>query len=137
MIIHSRVICMSDKSSLVFINLFFCCSFLQICFLFHYFCLLFIIYLIYSLSLRSYSVANFMQQMLTSLYLAFVLFQGFPGGSGGKESTCNAGDLGLILGSGRSLGEGNGQLLTPIFLPGKFHGVWQARVHWVINNQTS
>ena len=30
----------------------------------------------------------------------------FPGGSDGKESTCNAGDLGSILGLGRSLGEG-------------------------------
>ena len=33
---------------------------------------------------------------------------GFPGGSDGKESTCSAGDLGSIPGSGRSLGEGNG-----------------------------
>ena len=32
---------------------------------------------------------------------------GFPGGLVGKESACNAGDLGLIPGSGRSLGEGN------------------------------
>ena len=32
----------------------------------------------------------------------------FPGGSVGKESTCNAGDLGLIPGLGRSLGEGKG-----------------------------
>ena len=33
---------------------------------------------------------------------------GFPGGLGGKESACNAGDPGLILGLGRSPGEGNG-----------------------------
>ena len=33
---------------------------------------------------------------------------GFPGGSDGKESACNSGDLGLIPGSGRSPGEGNG-----------------------------
>ena len=33
---------------------------------------------------------------------------GFPGGSAGKESTCNAGDLGLISGLGRSPGEGKG-----------------------------
>ena len=32
----------------------------------------------------------------------------FPGGSGGKESACNAGDLGSIPGLGRSPGEGNG-----------------------------
>ena len=31
----------------------------------------------------------------------------FPGGSAGKEFTCNVGDLGLILGLERSLGEGN------------------------------
>ena len=30
-----------------------------------------------------------------------------PGGSDGEESACNAGDLGSIPGSGRSLGEGN------------------------------
>ena len=33
---------------------------------------------------------------------------GFLGGSDGKEYVCSAGDLGLIPGSGRSLGEGNG-----------------------------
>ena len=32
----------------------------------------------------------------------------FPGGSAGKESACNAGDPGLIPGSGRSPGEGIG-----------------------------
>ena len=38
--------------------------------------------------------------MLTSL--------GFPGGSDGKASACNAGDLGLIPGLGRFPGEGKG-----------------------------
>ena len=33
---------------------------------------------------------------------------GFPGGSDGKESTYNAGDLGLIPGLGRSPGDGRG-----------------------------
>ena len=32
----------------------------------------------------------------------------FPGGTDGKVSACNAGDLDLILGLGRSPGEGNG-----------------------------
>ena len=36
---------------------------------------------------------------------------GFSGDSGGKESICNAGELGLILGLGRVPGEGNGYLL--------------------------
>ena len=34
------------------------------------------------------------------------MVQGFPGGSDGKESGCNAGDLGSILGFGRSLEKG-------------------------------
>ena len=36
---------------------------------------------------------------------------GFPGGSAGKESACNAGDLGSMPGLGRSPGEGNGNPL--------------------------
>ena len=39
------------------------------------------------------------------------LISGFPGGSDGKESAYNAGDPGLILGLGRSPGEGNGNSL--------------------------
>ena len=35
----------------------------------------------------------------------------FPGGSDGKASVCNAGDLGSIPGSGRSPGERNGNPL--------------------------
>ena len=40
----------------------------------------------------------------------------FPGSSARKESACNAGDPGLIPGSGRSSGEGIGYLPTPVFL---------------------
>ena len=36
------------------------------------------------------------------------MYWGFPGGSDCKESACNARDVGSILGSGRSPGEGNG-----------------------------
>ena len=36
------------------------------------------------------------------------VFLGFPGGSAGKESTCNVRDLGWIPGLGRSPGEGKG-----------------------------
>ena len=52
--------------------------------------------------------------------------KGFPVGSEGKVSACNAGDPGSIPGSGRSLGEGKGQP-TPVHLPGKFHG-WRSLV---------
>ena len=37
--------------------------------------------------------------------------RGFTGGLDSKESACHAGDLGFIPGSGRSPGEGNGNLL--------------------------
>ena len=43
--------------------------------------------------------------------LPTLVFLGFPFGSTGKESTCNAGDLGLIPGLGRSPGEGIGYTL--------------------------
>ena len=35
-----------------------------------------------------------------------IVLEGFPNSSVGKESACNAGDLGLFCGLGRSLGEG-------------------------------
>ena len=36
------------------------------------------------------------------------MYMGFPGGSDSNESACNAGNLCLFSGSGRSPGEGNG-----------------------------
>ena len=45
---------------------------------------------------------------------------GFPGGSDGKESACNAGDLGLIPGLGKSPGRGHGN--TPVSLSGEARG---------------
>ena len=41
---------------------------------------------------------------------------GFPGGSDGKESACNAGGLDLIPGLGRSLGGGHGNRLQDSYL---------------------
>ena len=38
-------------------------------------------------------------------------FPSFPGGSAGKESTCNVGELSSIPGLGKSVGEGNGYTL--------------------------
>ena len=43
--------------------------------------------------------------------ISLMAMMGFPDGSDSKESACNAGDLALIPGSGRSTGEGNGYLL--------------------------
>ena len=47
------------------------------------------------------------------------VFLGFPCGSAGKESACNAGGLGSIRGLGRFPGEGI-RLPTPLFWPGEF-----------------
>ena len=57
---------------------------------------------------------------------------GFPGGSDGKASASNAGDPGSIPGSGRSLGEGNGNLLQYSCLESSMDGgAWWAIVHGV------
>ena len=49
-----------------------------------------------------------------------------------KESTCNVGDLGSILGSGRSPGAGNGSPLQYSFLENSMdRGAWWATVHGV------
>ena len=50
------------------------------------------------------------------------VFLGFPGGSAGKESACNAGDLGSILGLGKILWRRE-RLPTPVLWPGEFHRV--------------
>ena len=55
---------------------------------------------------------------------------GFPGGSGCKESACNAGGTGLIPGSGRPPGEENGNPLQYSCLENSMHrGAWWATVH--------
>ena len=54
---------------------------------------------------------------------------GFPGGSVSKETTCNAGDPGLIPGLGRSLGEGNGNPLQYFYLENSIdREAWRATV---------
>ena len=56
--------------------------------------------------------------------------EGFPGVSYVKESSCNAGDLGLIPGLGRSPGEGTGNPLQYSCLESSMNkGAWRATVH--------
>ena len=60
-------------------------------------------------------------------------FLDFPGGSGGKESACNVGDLGLIPGLGRSPEEGKGYPLQYSGLENSgmdytVHEILQARI---------
>ena len=57
---------------------------------------------------------------------------GFPGGSAVKNLPANAGDAGLILGSGRSPGEGNGNPCQYSCWENLMDaGAWQATVHGV------
>ena len=61
----------------------------------------------------------------------------FPGGSDGKESSCNAGNLGLIPRLGRSPGEGNGYPLQYSGLENSMdRGAWWAIVHGVAKSWT-
>ena len=62
---------------------------------------------------------------------------GLPSGSDGQESACNAGDLDLIPGLGRSPGEGNDYALQYSCLENSMdRGAWRATVHGVARSQT-
>ena len=65
--------------------------------------------------------------------------KGFPHSSVGKESACNAGDLGLIPGQGRSPGEGNDNPLWYSCLENSMDRgtcLWWATVHGITKSQT-
>ena len=68
------------------------------------------------------------------------MMEGFLDGLMGKESACNAGDtgdVGLILGAGRSPGEGNGNPLQYFGLKNSMdRGAWWATVHSVTKSRT-
>ena len=71
-------------------------------------------------------------QKLSFYFLNQHFLSYFPGGSAGKESTCNWGGLGLIPGLGRSPGEGKGY-------PLQYSGLARSMnytVHGVAKNQT-
>ena len=66
-----------------------------------------------------------------------VTFWGFPDGSDGKESACNARNPGLMPGLERSPGEENGYPLLYSCLENSVdRGTWQAIVHGVKKSQT-
>ena len=70
---------------------------------------------------------------LRSFLYSSYLSEGFPCGSAGKEPTCNAGDLGLIPGLGRSPGGGKGYPLRYSGLENSTDCPWGCRVghDWV------
>ena len=64
------------------------------------------------------------------LLLLLLLYMNFIGGSDGKKSACNAGDLDLIPRSGRSPGEGNSYPLQYSCLENPIdRGAWWTLVH--------
>jgi len=66
-----------------------------------------------------------------------LLVVGFPGGSSGRESACNVGDLGSIPGSGRSPGKGNRYPLQYSGLQNSMdRGAWLATNCGVTKGQT-
>ena len=78
-------------------------------------------------ALTNISEGSLVHFLLNSLW---VLTSGFPSGSVGKESTCNARDWGSIPGLGRSPREGNGNPLQYSCLENPMdRGAWQATVH--------
>ena len=74
--------------------------------------------------------------MYVSVYI-YIHIQGFHGGSDSKESACNAGDPGLIPGSGGSPGKEKGNPLQYSCLGNPTNtGAWKATVHGVAKSQT-
>ena len=69
---------------------------------------------------------------MPDVYCLFTSVKGFPSGSAGKLSACNAGDPSSSPGSGRSAGEGIGYPLQYSGLENSMDGI----VHGVANSQT-
>ena len=58
--------------------------------------------------------------VLTEFHLIFKIQRGFPDGSDGKESACNTGNPGSVLGQEDTLEKE--MATTPVFMPEKSHG---------------
>ena len=96
-------------------------------------------------SMLSMSEDGVQNQTKTSQYIQFlknqnvktfkrgvVVYTGFPGGSDGEESACNAGDPSLIPGSGRPSEEENGNPLQYSYLENPTGtGPWWAAIHGI------
>ena len=71
-------------------------------------------------------------------FICLVSIMGFSGGSDGKETTCNAGDLGSVSGLGSSSGEGHGKPLQYSCLENPMNRrAWLATVYRVTESDTT
>ena len=91
-----------------------------------------------SLPLATPGKPHFMQHYTVIICIMYSIYtEGFPRGSDGEESACNAGDLGSIPGLGRSPGGGHGHPLLYSCLENPMdRGAWRATVHVVTKSQT-
>ena len=89
---------------------------------------------------QSYYYDPFMATLLSGFLFPWLVYSqglGFPRWLSGKESACQAADVGLISGLERSPGEGNGNPLQYFCLENPMgRGAWWAIVHGVAQNQT-
>ena len=68
----------------------------------------------------------------------YIIKSGFPGGSDGKASAYNVGDLGSVPGLGRSPGEGNGNPFQYFCLENPMdRGAWRATVHKLTESEAT
>jgi len=83
------------------------------------------------------TVSTLIEKYRFEYTLYVYIYVGFPGGSDGKESAFNAGDLDFISGSGRYAGERNNNPLQYSCLDNSMNRrAWQPAVHGVVKNQT-
>ena len=82
-------------------------------------------------------VFHYLNEQKERIHIIITFLWGFPGGSDGKESACNAGDQYSIPGWGRSPGGGNGNPLQYSCLENSMDkGAWWATVHGVAKSWT-
>ena len=75
--------------------------------------------------------------MFSGSILGTVSYQGLPRWLSGKESACQAGDMGSVPGSRKTPGGGNGNPLQYSCLENPMdRGVWRATVHGAAKSRT-
>ena len=80
---------------------------------------------------------HYLNEQKERIHIIITFLWGFPGGSDGKESACNAGDQNSVPGWGRSPEGGNGNPLQYSCLENSMdRGAWWATVHGVTKSWT-